>query len=182
MLWLVPLLVSRAVRAQVLPPPAYQWAATAAEVPASVLFAVALQESGTPLHGRIIPWPWTLNVTGLPSRYATRYEACAALQSALKQVPPTRIDVGLGQINVGFHSFRVTHPCQLLNPQRNLAIAAAILRENHDPGADWLIAIGRYHRPAGGEPAAQYRRRVQRHLTRVLGENNATTLSRSEQP
>lgn len=36
------------------------------------------------------------------------------------------------------------------------------------PGEDWLLAIGRYHRPAGGAPAARYRRSVHRHLTRVL--------------
>jgi hypothetical protein len=37
------------------------------------------------------------------------------------------------------------------------------------PGEDWLLAIGRYHRPAGGEPAARYRRSVSRHLARVQG-------------
>ena len=36
------------------------------------------------------------------------------------------------------------------------------------PGEDWLLAIGRYHRPVGGAPAARYRRSVHRHLTRVL--------------
>ncbi|HHW62943.1 MAG TPA: lytic transglycosylase domain-containing protein, partial [Rhodocyclaceae bacterium] len=48
------------------------------------------------------------------------------------------------------------------------AIAAEILREQHTPGEDWLLAIGRYHRPAGGAPAARYRRSVHRHLSRVL--------------
>ena len=46
--------------------------------------------------------------------------------------------------------------------------AAEILREQHTPGEDWLLAIGRYHRPAGGAPAARYRRSVHRHLTRVI--------------
>ncbi|MBS0291022.1 MAG: lytic transglycosylase domain-containing protein, partial [Proteobacteria bacterium] len=39
----------------------------------------------------------------------------------------------------------------------------------HTSGEDWLLAIGRYHRPAGGEPAARYRRSVSRHLARVQG-------------
>jgi integrating conjugative element protein (TIGR03759 family) len=60
-------------------------------------------------------------------------------------------------------------PCDLLDPYRNLAIAAEILKEQHTPGEDWLLAIGRYHRPAGGEPAARYRRSVSRHLARVQG-------------
>lgn len=150
------------------PPPAYQLAAQRAGVPAPVLYAVALQESGTQLRGRLVPWPWTLNVAGKPYRYATRAEACAGLRQALKRTSATRIDAGLGQVNLGYHTQRYAQPCELLDPYRNLTIAAEILREQHTPGEDWLLAIGRYHRPAGGSPAARYRRSVHRHLTRVL--------------
>ncbi|AMR77754.1 MULTISPECIES: lytic transglycosylase [Burkholderiales] len=150
------------------PPPAYQLAAHRADVPAAVLYAVALQESGAMLRGRLIPWPWTLNVAGTPQRYATRAEACAGLRRALARTPANRIDAGLGQVNLGYHTHRYTQPCELLDPYRNLAVAAEILREQHTPGEDWLLAIGRYHRPAGGAPAARYRRSVHRHLTRVL--------------
>ena len=86
-----------------------------------------------------------------------------------RRTPATRIDAGLGQINLGYHPQRYAQPCDLLDPYRNLAIAAEILREQHTPGEDWLLAIGRYHRPAGGEPAARYRRSVSRHLARVQG-------------
>jgi hypothetical protein len=51
------------------PPPAYQVAAQQAGVPPPVLYAVALQESGARLRGRLIPWPWTLNVAGRAERY-----------------------------------------------------------------------------------------------------------------
>lgn len=164
--------------AQETPPPAYQSAARTHGVPASVLFAVALQESGMTLRGRLIPWPWTLNVAGRPLRYANRRQACAALRDALMHVPPTRIDAGLGQINVGFHGRRVAHPCALLDPYQNLALAALILREHYTPAEDWSIAIGHYHRPAGGEPADRYRRAVQQHLQRMLGASTTdTTLS-----
>jgi hypothetical protein len=158
-----------ALQAQELPPPAYQFAARAAGIPSPVLYAVALQESGAIVRGRLIPWPWTLNVAGAAQRYATRTEACAGLHRALAQASARRIDVGLGQINLGYQASRYATPCELLDPYRNLAVAAAILREQHTPGEDWLLAIGRYHRPAGGEPAAQYRRRVRLHLVRVLG-------------
>ncbi len=154
--------------AREVPPPAYQLAAHRAEVPAAVLYAVALQESGTRLRGRLIPWPWTLNVAGAPQRYATRADACAGLHRALARTPAKRIDAGLGQVNLGYHTHRYTQPCELLDPYRNLAIAAEILREQYTLGEDWLLAIGRYHRPAGGAPAARYRRSVHRHLTRVL--------------
>lgn len=156
------------VLAQEVPPPAYQIAARQADVPSPVLYAVALQESGTRLRGRLVPWPWTLNVAGRTKRYATRAQACAGLGKALTHTPANRIDAGLGQVNLGYHTHRYTQPCELLDPYRNLAIAAEILREQHTPGEDWLLAIGRYHRPAGGAPAARYRRSVHRHLTRVL--------------
>ena len=158
-----------ATPAQEVPPPAYRLAAQRADVPAAVLYAMALQESGAMLRGRLVPWPWTLNVAGKPYRYATRAEACAGLRHALARTPANRIDAGLGQVNLGYHTHRYTQPCELLDPYRNLAIAAEILREQYTPGEDWLLAIGRYHRPAGGAPAARYRRSVHQHLTRVLG-------------
>ena len=158
------------VQAQEVPPPAYQIAAQRAGIPSTVLYAVALQESGTRFNGRLVPWPWTLNVAGAPRRFATRTETCAGLHQALREVPPTRIDAGLGQINLGYQRHRYEQPCELVDPYRNLELAAEILREQHAPGQDWLITIGRYHRPAGGAPAARYRNSVGRHLARVLGE------------
>jgi len=162
-------LCAQGARAQEVPPPAYQLAAQQAGIPSPVLYAIALQESGAMLHGRLIPWPWTLNVAGVAERYATRIDACAGLHAALGRQSASRIDAGLGQINLGFQSHRYRAPCELLDPYRNLAIAADILREQHLPGENWLLAIGRYHRPAGGPAAARYRRSVHRHLTRVLG-------------
>lgn len=164
------------------PPPAYQLAARDADIPSAVLYAVALQESGVTLRGRRVPWPWTLNVAGQARRFQTREAACADLRRALREVPRTRIDVGLGQINVGYQTGRFDHPCELLDPYRNLAIAAAILREHHTPGEDWLLAIGRYHRPAGGAPAARYRRSVHQHLARVQGSPVPVAAARSPSP
>lgn len=160
---------AQTVPAQEVPPPAYQFAAQQAGVPSAVLYAVALQESGTRLRGRLVPWPWTLNIAGRPERYATRAAACAGLRKALARTPPSRVDVGLGQVNLGYHAHRYTQPCELLDPYRNLAIAADILKTQHTPGEGWLVAAGRYHRPAGGQPAAHYRRSVHQHLARVMG-------------
>lgn len=168
-----------AAHAQRIPPPAYQAAARAAGVPAEVLFAIAMQESGMALRGRLIPWPWTLNTAGEASRYAGRAEACTALRRALKN--RRSVDVGLGQVNVRYHSHRVKEPCELLDPYRNLAITAAILREQHSPGRDWMIAVSRYHRPAGGAPAQAYRLGVERHLARLRA-SSSTGATRGEQP
>lgn len=169
-------------QAREVPPPAYQVAAQRAGIPSTVLYAVALQESGTRVGGRLVPWPWTLNVAGTLHRYATRAEACVGLREALKRTPATRIDAGLGQINLGYHPQRYAQPCDLLDPYRNLAIAAEILREQHVAGEDWLLAIGRYHRPAGGAPAARYRHSVAQHLARVLGEPQLAIRARRNLP
>ncbi|CAK1327463.1 lytic transglycosylase catalytic [Burkholderia pseudomallei] len=151
-----------------MPPPAYQLAAHDAGIPSVVLFAVALQESGMRIRGRLIPWPWTLNVVGTAYRFRTRGAACIALHAALSRVGATRIDVGLAQINLGYQGRRFDRPCDALDPYRNLAVAAVILREQHALGDDWLVAVGRYHHPAGGSVAARYRRQVGLHLAHVL--------------
>jgi hypothetical protein len=120
-----------AAQAGGLPPPAYQLAAAQAGIPASVLFAIAQQESGTPLRGQLIPWPWTLNIAGTPQRFATRDQACTALTVALSQHDPKRIDVGLGQTNLGYHPERYPTACDALDPPSNLAVTADLLRQHY---------------------------------------------------
>lgn len=149
-------------------PPAYQRAAQKAGLPAAVLYAVALQESGLRLRDRLVPWPWTLNVAGRAERYASRAAACAGLNRALTRTSPHQIDAGLGQVNLGYQAHRYAAPCDLLDPYRNLTIAAQILQEQHLCGENWLMAVGRYHRPAGGTAAARYRLSVDRYLAQVL--------------
>lgn len=153
-------------------PPAYQLAAQATAIPDVVLYAVALQESGISLRGRIIPWPWTLNIAGAPYYYQTRAQACIALHKALLRMAPTRIDAGLTQLNLGYQQRHYRQPCELLDPYRNLAIAASILKDQHRPDESWLAAAGRYHRPAGGEIAARYRLRVSQHLAQLIDERS----------
>jgi hypothetical protein len=157
-----------AVQADELPPPAYQLAAYDADIPSTVLFAIALQESGTRVRGRLLPWPWTLNIAGTPYRFATRQAACQALLQALAQHDAKRVDAGLGQTNLGYHGQRFSSPCDALDPYQNLAVTAALLHEHHATTGDWLLAAGRYHRPAGGMLAARYRAGFSRQLERLL--------------
>lgn len=142
-------------------PEAYRQAAETSRIPPELLWAVARVESGTNLHGRHIPWPWTLNIAGKGYRYASQHQACSALLAAMQHTNPKRIDVGLGQINIGWHSERFTSPCDALHPLQNLSLAARLLRQRYDehPGS-WLNAAAHYHRPAGGVPAARYRQQV----------------------
>jgi len=164
------------------PPPAYQLAAHQARVPPAVLYAIALQESGTDIGDRHIPWPWTLNIVGQPRRFMNREAACAELHNALDTEPVRRIDVGLGQINIGYHAQRVTQPCDLLDPYQNLAIAATILREQYKPSGGWLAAAGSYHRPAGGRPAERYRHSIHQRLSGIQGGSEALAASQEGSP
>ena len=76
----------------------------------------------------------------------------------------------------------VGEPCELLNPYRNLALAATILRAHHEPGENWLIAAGRYHRPAGGPLALRYGQEVAEQLARVLARRQANDVARNDTP
>jgi hypothetical protein len=154
--------------APVEPPHAYCVAATKAQVPPKVLYALALQESRAALPSGVKPWPWTLNIAGEPWRFTDRDKACRALSLAVEVVDPKRIDAGLGQVNIGWNGSRFGSLCEALDPQKNLLVSAQILREHYESTGDWVAAAGRYHRPAGGEPAARYRSEFKVHAARVL--------------
>lgn len=160
-------LVAAPVAAWAQIPEAYQQVARQSGVPATVLYAVALQESSITIRKRRLPWPWTLNIAGKGRYYGTRNEACRALLHARQHTSAKRIDVGLMQLNLGYQQRHYRQPCDLLEPTRNLTVAASILRQHRRPGENWMPAIGRYHRPAGGAPAARYRRSVAGHLNQL---------------
>lgn len=145
-------------------PYGYRQVAQQAGVPANLLYAVALTESGSRIQKSVKPWPWTLNVAGTGYRYATRQAACSALRQFLRTASPKRIDIGLGQINLGWNGQHFASPCDALAPYPNLQYTARLLRQHYSRQQDWLNAAGRYHHPAGGKPAKRYRLQVMRHL------------------
>lgn len=148
-------------------PSAYQVAAATAGIPPQLLWALSLQESGWLRQSRVVPWPWTLNIAGVPARFATRAGACRALHQALKKVSPRRIDIGLTQVNWGYHPERFRNPCELLDPYRNLAAASRLLVELHRDGESWVSTAARYHRPARGDEASRYGTSLQLRLAHL---------------
>jgi hypothetical protein len=163
-LMLIIVICSPIIHAQSIPQ-GYQTIAIRWAVPAEMLYTVALVESGTHLPQGQRPWPWTLNVAGKSYRYATKQEACGALNRFVHNVNLKQIDVGLGQINLGWHRQYFSNYCEALSPYKNLHVTAYILRQqyNEKPGS-WLHAAARYHRPAGGEPARRYRKKIMSQL------------------
>ncbi|MDA3922347.1 MAG: transglycosylase SLT domain-containing protein [Salinisphaera sp.] len=153
-------------------PPAYRSAANTHGVPPAMLYALSLTESAAPLAYGRRPWPWTLDIDGRGVRYVSRAAACSALHAALNRTPI--VDVGLGQLNVHWQQGlfgpggRFARPCAALDPYANLDAAAAVLARCHlHHSGSWIAAAGCYHHPAGGAPAARYRRAFKVQLRQV---------------
>jgi Transglycosylase SLT domain len=151
-------------------PAGYRQVAQAQGVPATVLYAVALTESGATLaSGERRPWPWTLNVEGRAYRFRTRLEARQALRVFLAR-GITRIDIGLMQVNWAYHKQALGDPWQALDPYHNLAVGASILRAQYRSAGDWWQAVGRYHAPNNAERADRYGSRVASWYRRIARE------------
>ncbi len=76
-------------------PTGYHRIASQYQIPATVLYAVALTESGKAIDQRIYrPWPWTLNVAGQPKRFTSQSAACLEIKRQLTKGIRS-IDIGL---------------------------------------------------------------------------------------
>jgi hypothetical protein len=144
---------------------AYEFVAEAYDMPADILYAVAMTESAKS-HGEIHrPWPWALNINGVGVYCATQQEATLILKAAIRE--HRSVDIGLMQISWRWHQHRFSHSAEALIPLHNLRAGAAILREQYERDEDWWQAVGRYHSP-GNDMASQakartYRQRVEQH-------------------
>ncbi|EJN2862244.1 transglycosylase SLT domain-containing protein [Salmonella enterica subsp. enterica serovar Yaba] len=167
LIWLASLSLSPSIHAAQNVPSGYRQVAQQAGVPADLLYAMALTESGSLVPQGIRPWPWTLNVAGTGYRYSTRQDACTALNQFMRTINPKRIDAGLAQINLGWNGHHFDTPCDALAPYASLQVAARLLRSHYDRWQNWYEAAGRYHHPAGGKPAQRYRQQVSRHLQKL---------------
>jgi hypothetical protein len=104
------------------------------------------------VRGRLIPWPWTLNVAGRAELRHTGQGLRRHSPGACSPRRPIASTPASAKSTSATTRTATSIPANRSTPYRNLAIAAEILQEQHTPGEDWLIAIGRYHRPAGGRP------------------------------
>ena len=145
-------------------PAAYRQVAIANGIPADIIYAVALAESGRNLgdHRPLRPWPWTLNIHGEGVYFNDRQSAWrAAVASIARQ--RTSVDIGLMQVNWRYHSQRLIDPWRALDPYANLQAAAEILMNCQQRLSDWWASVGCYHAPSNPERARRYRERVRAH-------------------
>lgn len=142
-------------------PAGYRSIALERGIPYTLLYAVALTESGKKVEATrsYRPWPWTLNVAGQGYFFDSRLAAWQALIAWLEQGKRS-IDIGLMQVNWRYHQEKLGTPWQALDPYSNLRVGAEILQDCYITRKDWWVSVGCYHSPADSQRAEQYRRRV----------------------
>lgn len=144
------------VPAQASVPELYQRVAGQHQIPSTLLFALALQESRRAVivggRNKVLPWPWTVNHRGKPYFFHKKGQAIAFAQILIGR-GDFMFDVGLGQVNWRYHRQRFTSIAAAFTPETNLNVAATILREQYERKEcrTWALAIGCYHRPGQRE-------------------------------
>jgi hypothetical protein len=149
-------------------PSGYRRIAAEYGVPDTVLYAIALAESGVGVseEGKRRPWPWTLNVAGRGQVFPSRVAAWEALSQSIARGERS-IDIGLMQVNWRYHQEKLGDTWQALDPYHNLRVAARILRDCFEQRRDWWAGVGCYHSPGNAARAERYRRRVVGHWQRL---------------
>ena len=149
-------------------PGGYRAIAAEYEIPYTILYAIALAESGRGLNDNRIrrPWPWTLNVAGRGYYYSSREAAWNALNRYIAHGEQS-IDIGLMQVNWKYHKGKLGDTWRALDPYHNLRIAAMILLDCFHKRRDWWASVGCYHSPANALRAQGYQLRVVGHWRRL---------------
>lgn len=126
-------------------------------VPADVLLAIALTETGRMTDGVMRPWPWAANLDGQGHWFDTPAHALAFAESAIA-TGRTGFDLGCFQINWHWHGEHFASPRALLDPLEGARYAARFLTDLADELGSWEAAAGAYHSRTP-QLAARYRAR-----------------------
>ncbi len=119
-------------------------AAREAGVPAEVMLAITLTETGRAGDGGLRPWPWTANAEGRGHWFDTPDEAARFARSLLARGQDL-FDLGCFQINWHWHGAHFTRPEDLLDPTTAGRYAARLMAELYDEFGSWEGAAGAYH-------------------------------------
>jgi len=137
-------------------PVAYQTAAEEWQVPADVLYAISLTESGryTEQYGFNI-WPWALNIDGEPYYPDNQQEALALIKAALS-AGTEKIAIGPMQVFWSFHrDIFLRNPSYALDLAANIRAGAKILRAFLDRTSDIWTAVGHYYAGTSSSPRSR---------------------------
>ncbi len=123
-------------------------------VPADVLGALTLTETGRRQDGVLRPWPWAVNAEGAGTWFDDPRQALD-FASARVAAGRTNVDIGCFQLNFRWHGQNFGSVAEMFDPLANARYAAGFLRELYAESGDWRAAAGMFHsrRPAD---AARY--------------------------
>jgi len=115
-------------------------------IPAGLLDAIAIVESGRWDADRraSFAWPWSITAEGkgqfLPSKAAAIAEV-----KRLRAQGVRNIDVGCMQVNLHHHAQAFASLDEAFDPTRNMDYAARFLTDLYEAHGSWPVAAGRYH-------------------------------------
>ena len=140
--------------------PAIVSAEAGARLPARLLEAIAIVESGRmdKQSGQRNPWPWTINAEGEGYFFDSKSQAIAAVR-ALQARGVASIDVGCMQVNLLHHPNAFANLEEAFDPYANARYAARYLNDLYGRTSNWPQATGFYHSQTP-ELGADYQRRV----------------------
>lgn len=138
---------------------AIQGVERAARLPPALLSAIARTESGRVLpNGKVVAWPWTINVAGTGYYYDNAEQAAAAVE-AFHTSGIQSIDVGCMQVNLMHHPGAFASLQQAFDPAANVRYAGQFLGRLQAELGTWPAAVGAYHSRTP-DLADEYGRRV----------------------
>ncbi len=144
--------------------PAVASASTSQNLPAGLLNAIAIVESGrlNPQTGNLKPWPWTIDANGAGYRYPTE-QAAEQAASGFEAAGITSLDIGCLQVNLAQHPDAFANLAQAFDPATNANYAARFLTSLEQKFGNWPQAVAAYHSqtPTLGAP---YQARVYAQL------------------
>lgn len=132
----------------------------ARQIPAHLLGAIALVESGRQAPGKweISAWPWTVMAEG-KGRYLPSKQAAIEEVEKLRKRGVRNIDVGCMQVNLKYHPDAFADLEEAFDPAANVAYAASFLASLRDDKGSWSKAVAHYH-SATPERYIKYRTKV----------------------
>jgi hypothetical protein len=114
------------------------------DLPAGLLMALALTETGRRVGDALTPWPWSINAAGQGAWLEDRRIAVERTRT-LQASGVESIDVGCMQVNLKWHAGAFESVEAAFDPTTNVTYAAGYLRALRERSSDWLEAAGRYH-------------------------------------
>lgn len=113
-------------------------------VPADILAALTLTETGRRVDGVVRPWAWSANAEGEGSWFDDPESAITFAQSRVDQGRPN-VDIGCFQLNYRWHGQNFTSVRQMFDPLENARYAARFVSELYTEFGDWRVAAGAFH-------------------------------------